>query len=55
MRLDPVVRDYRSFMDEFIQTLESEATRFYLDTSALMWLISLGATARAESVDFVRR
>lgn len=48
MRLDPVVRDYRSFMDEFIQVLESNTTRYYLDTSVLMWLMRLGETARSE-------
>ena len=48
MRLDPFVRDYRAFMEELAQTLEAQGTRFYLDTSVLMWLIRLGMTARSE-------
>jgi hypothetical protein len=44
MRLDPVVRDYESFIRGFIETLESRETRLYLDTSVLMWLIRLGRT-----------
>lgn len=47
MRLDPFVRDY-PFMNDFVEALESGGTRFYLDTSLLMWLIRLGTRARAE-------
>ena len=38
-RLDPLVRDYRAFMDELLAAIESDGTRFYLDTSLLTWLI----------------
>lgn len=48
MRLDPFIRDYRQFMDELVSVLASERTRFYLDTSLLMWLVRLGSAARAE-------
>ena len=48
MRLDPFVRDYRKFMDDLVSVLESEQTRFFLDTSLLMWLVRLGSAARGE-------
>ena len=48
MRLDPYVRDYAQFMDELVEVLESPQTRFYLDTSLLMWLLRLGSGARLE-------
>ena len=48
MRLDPFIRDYPQFMDELVEVLESPQTRFYLDTSLLMWLVSLGSAARSE-------
>ena len=48
MRLDPFVRDYLSFLNDFVEAFESGGTRFYLDTSLLMWLIRLGTRARAE-------
>lgn len=48
MQLDPLIRDYGQFMNELVAALESERTRFYLDTSLLMWLIRLGSAARAE-------
>ncbi|WP_164940558.1 PIN-like domain-containing protein [Bradyrhizobium zhanjiangense] len=35
-------------MDELTAVVDASATRFYLDTSLLMWLIRLGAAARAE-------
>jgi len=50
MRLDPFTRDYRTFMTEFVEALEAKSTRFYLDTSLLMWLIRLGAAARKEFI-----
>ena len=37
-------------MLEFTDALEAEGTRFYLDTSLLMWLIRLGPRARAEFI-----
>ena len=52
MRLDPYVRDYRGYMNEFVEALESPATRFYLDTSVLTWLIQLGDEAREEFMDW---
>jgi len=55
MRLDPFIRDYRAFMDELVEALEAESTRFYLDTSLLMWLIRLGGPARAEFIDWCAR
>ncbi len=54
MRLDPFIRDYRAFMDELVDTFESERTRYYLDTSLLMWLIRLGPAARAEFLAWCR-
>ena len=54
MRLDPFIRDYRAFMDELVETFESERTRYYLDTSLLMWLIRLGPAARAEFLAWCR-
>lgn len=54
MRLDPFIREYRPFMDDLVGVLESERTRFYLDTSLLMWLIRVGSAARAEFLDWCR-
>lgn len=48
MKLDPLVRDYRAYLDELAGVVDSAATRFYLDTSLLLWLVRLGATARQE-------
>ncbi|MGI6851754.1 PIN-like domain-containing protein [Mesorhizobium sp. 1B3] len=48
MRLDPLVRDYPSYLDDLIRALSDPKTRVYLDTSLLMWLIRIGADARAE-------
>jgi hypothetical protein len=50
MRLDPFIRDYPAFMDEVAEVLAADGTHFYLDTSLLMWLIRLGAKARAEFI-----
>lgn len=50
MRLDPLTRDYPAFMDELVKVLHADDTRYYFDTSLLMWLISVGATARAEFI-----
>ncbi|UPJ76925.1 PIN-like domain-containing protein [Bradyrhizobium sp. 187] len=50
MRLDPFIRDYRAFMDELVETFESKNTRYYLDTSLLMWLIRIGPAARGEFI-----
>ena len=54
MRLDPFIRDYQQFMDELADVLESPQTRFYLDTSLLMWLVRLGSTARSEFLSWCR-
>lgn len=54
MRLDPFIRDYGRFMDELVEVLESSQTRFYLDTSLLMWLVRLGSTARSEFLAWCR-
>lgn len=50
MRLDPITRDYRVFLDDFDGALSNENTRLYLDTSLLMWLIRLGREARSEFI-----
>lgn len=50
MRLDPFIRDYPAFMDEFARVLTADGTYFYLDTSLLMWLIRLSAQARREFI-----
>jgi hypothetical protein len=50
MRLDPFVRDYQSYVNELIDAIEANTTRFYLDTSLLIWLIGLGSQARAEFI-----
>jgi len=52
MQLDPFIRDYRAFMDELVEALDARTTRFYLDTSLLMWLIRLGSAARSEFIDW---
>jgi PIN like domain len=54
MVLDQYVRDLKAFMDEFATALEAERTKLYLDTSVLIWLIRLGATARAEILAWFR-
>ena len=54
MILDEYVRDYKAFMEEFAATIESTQTNFYLDTSLLIWLIRLGAEARAETISWFR-
>ncbi len=54
MRLDPFVRDYQQFMDELVDVLETPQTRFYLDTSLLMWLVRLGSTARSDFLSWCR-
>ena len=54
MRLDPVVRDFQQFMDELTEVLEPRQTRFYLDTSLLMWLVGLGSAARSEFLSWCR-
>ena len=54
MRLDPFVRDYQQFMDELVEVLQSPQTRFYLDTSLLMWLVRLGSAARSEVLTWCR-
>lgn len=54
MRLDPFVRDFQQFMDELTEVLDSPQTRFYLDTSLLMWLVRLGSTARSEFLSWCR-
>jgi PIN like domain len=52
MRLDTIVRDYQAFMLEFADALEAQSTRFYLDTSLLMWLIRLGPQARSQFIEW---
>ena len=54
MRLDPFVRDFQQFMDELTEVLHSPQTRFYLDTSLLMWLVHLGSTARSDFLNWCR-
>jgi hypothetical protein len=54
MRLDPFTRDYRSFMEELIEVIEAEGTLFYLDTSLLMWLLSLAPSARTEFIGWCK-
>lgn len=48
MKLDPFVRDYRAYLNELAGVVDAPATRFYLDTSLLLWLVRLGAMARRE-------
>ncbi len=50
MRLDPLIRDYPTFIDELDQVVRASTTRFYLDTSLLMWLVRVGQEARAEFI-----
>ncbi len=50
MRLDPLTRDYRAFMEELVEVLQAENTRYYLDTSLLMWLVRVGSVARGEFI-----
>jgi hypothetical protein len=50
MRLDPLTRDYRAFIEELVTVLQAENTRYYLDTSLLMWLVRVGAAARSEFI-----
>ena len=54
MRLDPFVRDFQQFIDELTEVLDSPQTRFYLDTSLLMWLLRLGSAARSEFLSWCR-
>jgi hypothetical protein len=54
MVLDQFVRDVKAFMEEFAMALEKAPTRFYLDTSFLIWLIRLGGDARAEVLWWLR-
>jgi hypothetical protein len=54
MVLDQYVRDLKAFMEEFATALEAARTKFYLDTSLLIWLIRLGAHARAEVLAWFR-
>jgi hypothetical protein len=39
-------------MEELVNAIEADGTRFYLDTSLLMWLIRLGSRARAEFISW---
>src|SRR5216683_4860922 len=50
MRLDPLTRDYRAFVEELVEVLQAENTRYYLDTSLLMWLVRVGSAARGEFI-----
>jgi hypothetical protein len=50
MRLDPMVRDYNSFVTELADVLRNASTRIYLDTSVLLWLTRLGDAARDEVI-----
>lgn len=50
MQLDPLIRDYRGFLNEFIEAVEAEGTLFYLDTSLLMWLLRLAPAPRKEFI-----
>jgi hypothetical protein len=50
MRLDPLTRDYRAFVEELVEVLQAENTRYYLDTSSLMWLVRVGSAARGEFI-----
>ena len=52
MRLDPLVRDYRAFMEELGIVLNDDRTRFYLDTSILLLLVRLGYPARCNFIDW---
>jgi hypothetical protein len=54
MVLDQYVRDLKAFMDDFATALDAERTKLYLDTSLLIWLIRLGAHARAEVLAWFR-
>jgi hypothetical protein len=54
MVLDQYVKDLKTFMEEFVTALEAERTKIYLDTSLLIWLIRLGASARAEVLGWFR-
>ena len=54
MVLDQYVRDLKAFMDDFATALDAERTKFYLDTSVLIWLIRLGSQARAEVLAWFR-
>lgn len=54
MVLDQYVRDLKAFMDDFASALDAERTKFYLDTSILIWLIRLGSHARAEVLAWFR-
>jgi hypothetical protein len=54
MILDDYVRDYKAFVEEFATALDAVETNFYLDTSLLLWLIRLGAEARAEILRWLR-
>src|SRR5258708_16340566 len=54
MVVDQYVRDLKAFMDDFATALDSDRTKFYLDTSILIWLIRLGSQARAEVLAWFR-
>jgi len=54
MQLDPVVRDYKAYMDELADALKSGDTHLYLDTSLLMWLTRIAAGARDEFIAWCR-
>lgn len=54
MLLDQYIRDLKAFMDDFASALDAERTKFYLDTSILIWLIRLGSHARAEVFAWLR-
>jgi hypothetical protein len=54
MRLDPFIRDYEKFTDDLVKTLQAPNTRFYLDTSVLMWVIRLGGKARSDFLNWCR-
>jgi hypothetical protein len=54
MRLDPYARDFGPFTDELDGVLADEATRLYLDTSLLMWLVRVGREARREFIGWCK-
>jgi hypothetical protein len=50
MRLDAYAREFGPYTDELDEALADGATRLYIDTSLLMWLIRIGREARGEFI-----
>ena len=55
MKLHPYARDYDAFLTELSAVIDADTTRFYLDTSVLMFLVRVGRATRQEFLTWCRK